>query len=323
MAQKNSELTQSQKKKLQETSAAGTPGQSHKKKPQKKKYSALLSLFVVCLVFGGSIFYLFQGVNQSKDIPISEFVQSYKTGKYSIVEVRDSTIIGTVARSEGTSTTPQFDFSAIAKEVPVTETATLPVQDSLKDIGIDINAPLNAVKIIDTSSMHFWADLAPTIIGTLLFIGIFILLMGRMMAGSGGGPMGFVKNKAKRYEPAKGKIMFTDVAGSAEEKQDLQEFVDFLKNPNKYKKLGAKIPRGVLMVGPPGTGKTLLARAVAGESNVPFYSISGSEFVEMFVGVGAARVRDLFAEAKAHAPAIIFIDEIDAIGKKRSTGFGG
>ncbi len=323
MAQKNSLLTQTQKKKSQETSAAGTPGQSHKKKPQKKKYSALLSLLVVSLIFWGSVFYLFQGVSPSKDIAISEFVQSYKAGKYSIVEIRDSTIIGTVAGSEAPTTAPQFDFSAIAKESSVTEKATLPVQDSLKDIGVDINAPLNTVKIIDTSSMHFWADLAPTIIGTLLFIGIFILLMGRMMSGSGGGPMGFVKNKAKRYEPVKDKIMFTDVAGSAEEKQDLQEFVDFLKNPNKYKKLGAKIPRWVLMVGPPGTGKTLLARAVAGESNVPFYSISGSEFVEMFVGVGAARVRDLFAEAKTHAPSIIFIDEIDAIGKKRSTGFGG
>jgi cell division protease FtsH len=322
MAQKNSLLTQAQKKKSQETSAAGTPGQSHKKKPQKKKYSALLSLLIVSLIFGGSVFYLFQGVSQSKDVAISEFVQSYKAGKYSIVEVRDSTVIGTIAGSE-TPTTPQFDLTWIAKENSVTEKATLPVQDSLKDIGIDIDVPLNTVKIIDTSSMHFWADLAPTIVGTLLFLGIFILLMGRMMAGSGGGPMSFVKNKSKRYEPAKGKIMFTDVAGSAEEKQDLQEFVDFLKNPNKYKKLGAKIPRGVLMVGPPGTGKTLLARAVAGESNVPFYSISGSEFVEMFVGVGAARVRDLFAEAKANSPAIIFIDEIDAIGKKRSTGFGG
>jgi len=243
MAQKNSELTQSQKKKSQETSAAGTPGQSHKKKPQKKKYSALLTLLVVSLIFGGSVFYLFQGVNQSKDIAISEFVQSYKAGKYSIVEIRDSTIIGTIAGSEAPTTTPQFDFSAIAQDSSVTEKATLPVQDSLKDIGVDINAPLNTVKIIDTSSMHFWADLVPTIIGTLLFLGIFILLMGRMMAGSGGGPMGFVKNKAKRYEPAKDKIMFTDVAGSAEEKQDLQEFVDFLKNPNKYKKLGAKIPR--------------------------------------------------------------------------------
>lgn len=135
--------------------------------------------------------------------------------------------------------------------------------------------------------------------------------------------MGFVKNKAKRYEPAKGKILFTDVAGSAEEKQDLQEFVDFLKTPGKYKKLGAKIPRGVLMVGPPGTGKTLLARAVAGEAGVPFFSISGSEFVEMFVGVGASRVRDLFSKAKKNAPCIIFIDEIDAVGRKRGSGMGG
>lgn len=317
MAQKNSELTQSQKKKYAETSAAGTPGQSHKKKPEKKKYSALLTLLVISLIFGGSIFYLFQGLDQTKDVPISEFVQSYKSGKYSVVEIRDLTVIGTLTGAPE-NTQPQFDFS-VNQDSPNQETATLPAQDSLKDIGIDINAPLNTVKIIDTTSMHFWADLAPTLIGTLLFLGLFILLMTRMMAGSGGGPMGFVKNKAKRYEPAKGKILFTDVAGSAEEKQDLQEFVDFLKNPGKYKKLGAKIPRGVLMVGPPGTGKTLLARAVAGESNVPFFSISGSEFVEMFVGVGAARVRDLFAEAKSHAPSIIFIDEIDAIGKKRST----
>jgi cell division protease FtsH len=126
------------------------------------------------------------------------------------------------------------------------------------------------------------------------------------------------------YDPEKDeKITFKDVAGAEEEKEDLAEVVDFLKNPKKYKDLGAKIPRGILMVGPPGTGKTLLARAVAGESNVPFFSISGSEFVEMFVGVGAARVRDLFKEAKEHAPSIIFIDEVDAIGKKRSPGIGG
>lgn len=126
------------------------------------------------------------------------------------------------------------------------------------------------------------------------------------------------------YDPEKDeKVLFSDVAGAEEEKEDLMEVVDFLKNPKKYRDLGAKIPRGILMVGPPGTGKTLLARAVAGESNVPFFSISGSEFVEMFVGVGAARVRDLFKEAKEHAPSIIFIDEVDAIGKKRSPGIGG
>jgi cell division protease FtsH len=145
-----------------------------------------------------------------------------------------------------------------------------------------------------------------------------------MSGGGMGGPMAFIKSRAKMYDPELDEVVtFADVAGSDEEKSDLEEVVDFLKNPAKYKDLGAKIPRGILMVGPPGTGKTLLARAVAGESEVPFFSISGSEFVEMFVGVGAARVRDLFREAREHAPSIIFIDEIDAIGKKRSPGIGG
>lgn len=139
-----------------------------------------------------------------------------------------------------------------------------------------------------------------------------------------GGPMAFIRSRARVYDPETDeKITFAQVAGADEEKSDLEEVVDFLKNPKKYKDLGAKIPRGILLQGPPGTGKTLLARAVAGESNVPFFSISGSEFVEMFVGVGAARVRDLFKEAREKAPSIIFIDEIDAIGKRRSPGIGG
>lgn len=136
--------------------------------------------------------------------------------------------------------------------------------------------------------------------------------------------MAFIRSRARVYDPETDeKITFAQVAGAEEEKSDLEEVVDFLKNPKKYKDLGAKIPRGILLQGPPGTGKTLLARAVAGESNVPFFSISGSEFVEMFVGVGAARVRDLFKEAREKAPSIIFIDEIDAIGKRRSPGIGG
>lgn len=165
MAQKNSDFTQSQKKKYGETSAAGTPGQSHKKKPDKKKYSALVSLLVISLIFGGSIFYLFQGFNQSKDVPISEFVQSYKAGKYSTVEIRDFSIIGTLVDTANPTGAEKMDFVSLS-ESPTTqkEIATLPAQDSLKDIGIDINAPLNTVKIVDTSSMHFWADLAPTII---------------------------------------------------------------------------------------------------------------------------------------------------------------
>ncbi len=181
MAYKKTDLTQSQKKKLSETSSAGTPGQSGgKKKPEKKKYSALLTLLIICLIFGGSIFYLAQGFDTSKEVPISEFVQSYKTSKYSKVEVKDQTVIGTLAGQQEPSAPVGFDF---ANTAPLnTETSTLPAHDTLSDIGIDIDAPVNSsIKIIDTTSMHFWADLAPTIIGTVLFIGIFILLMGKMM----------------------------------------------------------------------------------------------------------------------------------------------
>jgi len=138
-----------------------------------------------------------------------------------------------------------------------------------------------------------------------------------------GGPMAFGKSKAKLMEGGKVSTTFKDVAGCEEAKQDVQELVDFLKDPTKFQKLGGKIPRGVLMVGPPGTGKTLLARAVAGEAKVPFFSISGSDFVEMFVGVGASRVRDMFDQAKKHAPCIVFIDEIDAVGRHRGAGLGG
>jgi len=156
----------------------------------------------VSLIFGGSIFYIAEGFDSSKEVPISEFVQAYKASKYSKIEVKDQTVIGTINDPNTPLKSVGFDF---ADTVPVnTETSTLPANDTLHDIGIDINAPINSsIKIVDTSSMHFWADLAPTIIGTVLFVGIFILLMGKMMGGSGGGPMSFVKNKAKRYEPTK------------------------------------------------------------------------------------------------------------------------
>ena len=138
-----------------------------------------------------------------------------------------------------------------------------------------------------------------------------------------GGPMSFGRSKAKLMEGGKVKTTFKDVAGCEEAKQDVQELVDFLKDPTKFQKLGGKIPRGVLMVGPPGTGKTLIARAVAGEAKVPFFTISGSDFVEMFVGVGASRVRDMFDQAKKQSPCIVFIDEIDAVGRHRGAGLGG
>ncbi len=147
--------------------------------------------------------------------------------------------------------------------------------------------------------------------------------MSQSQGGGGGKVMSFGKSKAKLYNDDKKKVRFTDVAGADEEKQELVEVVEFLKDPRKFADLGARIPKGVLLVGPPGTGKTLLARAVAGEAGVPFFSISGSDFVEMFVGVGASRVRDLFENAKKNAPCIIFIDEIDAVGRQRGAGMGG
>ena len=156
----------------------------------------------------------------------------------------------------------------------------------------------------------------------IAFIGIWIF-MSRQMQGAGGKAMGFGKSKAKLLTEAHGRVTFEDVAGVDEAKDDLQEIVEFLRDPQKFQRLGGRIPRGVLLVGPPGTGKTLLARAIAGEANVPFFTISGSDFVEMFVGVGASRVRDMFEQAKKNAPCIIFIDEIDAVGRHRGAGLGG
>ena len=165
-------------------------------------------------------------------------------------------------------------------------------------------------------------NLAIILVPVVLIIGFFMFMM-RQAQGQNNQALGFGKSKAKLYGADKEKVVFDDIAGNDSAKQDLEEVVDFLKHPKKYKDVGAKIPKGVLLVGHPGTGKTMLARAVAGEANVPFFSISGSEFVEMFVGVGASRVRDLFQKAKKNAPAIIFIDEIDAVGRRRGSGMGG
>ncbi|MDF1769315.1 FtsH/Yme1/Tma family ATP-dependent metallopeptidase, partial [Maricaulis sp.] len=157
----------------------------------------------------------------------------------------------------------------------------------------------------------------------LLLIGVWIFFMRQMQGGGRGGAMGFGKSKARLLTEHHGRKTFDDVAGVDEAKDELQEVVEFLKDPSKFQRLGGKIPKGALLVGPPGTGKTLLARAVAGEANVPFFTISGSDFVEMFVGVGASRVRDMFEQAKKNAPCIIFIDEIDAVGRSRGAGLGG
>jgi len=193
-------------------------------------------------------------------------------------------------------------------------------------VGEQIEKQTNEGKLIiqtpEPSSYPWWISVLPTLIMIIIMIGFWIMMF-RQAGGSGKGTMNFGKSKARIHVPDKNGVTFNDVAGADAEKAELEEVVEFLKSPEKFNALGAKIPRGMLLVGPPGTGKTLLAKAVAGEAGVPFFSISGSDFVEMFVGVGASRVRDLFEQAKKAAPSIIFIDEIDAVGRQRGAGLGG
>jgi cell division protease FtsH len=203
-----------------------------------------------------------------------------------------------------------------------------PTEKSFKEAGSSIyeqglkNRNVEVDVKDDSSGSGFWLNLASGVIPVIL-ISIVLFFILRSAQGQGNQALSFGKSRARLYGNEKDKITFKDIAGSDEAKIDLQEVVEFLKFPKKFESVGAKIPKGVLLVGPPGTGKTMLARAVAGEANAPFFSISGSEFVEMFVGVGASRVRDLFAKAKKNAPCIIFIDEIDAVGRKRGSGMGG
>ena len=202
-----------------------------------------------------------------------------------------------------------------------------PTEKSIKESGTIYEQGLEKgkveVKVAEPDkSSDVWWNLAIMLVPTIAIIGFFVFMM-RQAGGQNSQAMSFGNSKAKLYGEDKKKIKFEDIAGNENAKQDLYEIVDFLKDPKKYQKMGAKIPSGVLMVGHPGTGKTMLARAVAGEAKVPFFSISGSEFMEMFVGVGASRVRDLFNKAKKNAPSIIFIDEIDAVGRKRGSGMGG
>ena len=221
------------------------------------------------------------------------------------------------------------------KEVPTGTITADYGSDNYKNCEVtDVNQAISDIKKADSSlankitikPIDHSGDMISNLIGVVLPIGVVVFFMVMMMKQNGGGGgkmMDFGKSRAKLANPNAKKVTFNDVAGLSEEKEELEEVVEFLKNPGRFIKIGARIPKGVLLVGPPGTGKTLLAKAVAGEANVPFFSISGSDFVEMFVGVGAARVRDLFAEAKKHSPCIVFIDEIDAVARRRGSGLGG
>ena len=198
--------------------------------------------------------------------------------------------------------------------------ATVRPEDAeITDLLIDADVPVEALSQETSVFQSFLLSILPF----LLLIGVWVYFMNRMQGGGKGGAMGFGKSRAKLLTEKHGRVTFDDVAGIDEAKEELEEIVEFLRNPQKFSRLGGKIPKGALLVGPPGTGKTLLARAIAGEAGVPFFTISGSDFVEMFVGVGASRVRDMFEQAKKNAPCIVFIDEIDAVGRSRGAGYGG
>ena len=269
-----------------------------------KNVSKNVILWVIIGLLLIVLFNLFQGTSPSKNsskISFSDFLAATETGNVSEVNISGNSVTGFL--NDGRA------FSTYAPNYPN-------LVDKLNDTGVKISAEPSE------RSMHPLLSVLLSWFPMLLLIGVWIFFMRQMQSG-GGKAMGFGKSKAKLLNEAVGKVTFDDVAGIDEAKQELEEVVEFLKDPQKFSRLGGKIPRGALLVGPPGTGKTLLARAIAGEANVPFFSISGSDFVEMFVGVGASRVRDMFDQGKKNAPCIVFIDEIDAVGRHRGAGLGG
>lgn len=275
-------------------------------KPNQPSKAMRLTIFWVVIITVGVLLWAFYAPQQSlKDVAFSDVVNRANSGQISKIEIQGDQL----------TVTPKDQNQP-------TERSYKEAGSSIYEQGLnkDASVEISVKKESDTGSI-LW-NLASIFVPVLLFGGFFFLMF-RQAQGQNNQAMGFGRSKARLYGNEKEKVVFKDIAGNDEAKQDLVEVVDFLKHPKKFRDLGAKIPKGVLLVGPPGTGKTMLARAVAGEANVPFFSISGSEFVEMFVGVGASRVRDLFAKAKKNAPCIIFIDEIDAVGRRRGSGMGG
>ncbi|WP_334331740.1 MULTISPECIES: ATP-dependent zinc metalloprotease FtsH [unclassified Companilactobacillus] len=290
-------------------------------------------LFVV-LVLAASWFAGGQSSDQSKTLSQDQFISQLKQGKVKSFKLEPIggayQVTGEYKKAQKADTTRSVSLfsrgqSTGSSEVTSFSSTVLPNNDTLKRINNAATAKGVKTTAAPKSQSGQWISLILTVIVPFaLFFFIIFAMMGR--GGQGGGAnrvMNFGKSKVKPEDPKKNKVRFSDVAGAEEEKQELVEVVEFLKDPRKFVSLGARIPAGVLLEGPPGTGKTLLAKAVAGEAKVPFYSISGSDFVEMFVGVGASRVRDLFENAKKDAPSIIFIDEIDAVGRQRGSGTGG
>lgn len=283
------------------------------KKNNKTLFKAILPWIVVLLLLS-SLFPFLMKNGGSKELTYSQFMTVVKDKKITNVTVTPNSY---VAKVEGS-------YKKNSKGGKVNFTTIVPKTDKELDSLVQILEDKNVkVKVTDANSDNMIWNIVGSILPYVLLLGGMVWVFKSFGGAAGGNNKAFEFGNSRAKLERNSKTRFTDVAGADEEKEELTELVAFLKNPKKFTEMGAKIPRGVLLVGPPGTGKTLLARAVAGEANVPFYSISGSEFVEMFVGVGAGRVRDMFKKAKENAPCIIFIDEIDAVGRQRGTGVGG
>lgn len=262
-----------------------------------------IAFWVVLFLLILALFNLFSGGQStmaSNEVAYSDFVRQVENRDITTAEIDGERVVfrGAVNGAQYTIVPPGTDVTEI-----------------LIDNGVSFSA--------EPQEQSGFATILMTFLPFIILIGVWIYFMNRMQGGGRGGAMGFGKSRAKLLTEKQGRVTFDDVAGIDEAKDELEEIVEFLRNPQKFSRLGGKIPKGALLVGPPGTGKTLLARAIAGEAGVPFFTISGSDFVEMFVGVGASRVRDMFEQAKKNAPCIVFIDEIDAVGRSRGVGYGG
>ena len=260
---------------------------------------AAVWLVIALVLF--TVFKQFDKPRVQEGVSYSQFMDDAKSGKVKTVTVQGRNL--TVTPADG-------------QKYQIVSPGDIWMVGDLMKYGVQVSGKADDEPNALVSALYY---LGPTI----LIIGFWFFMMRQMQGGGKGGAFSFGKSRARLIDENNNAINFTDVAGCDEAKEEVSELVDFLRDPQKFQKLGGRIPRGVLLVGPPGTGKTLLARAIAGEAKVPFFSISGSDFVEMFVGVGAARVRDMFEQAKKHAPCIVFIDEIDAVGRHRGAGMGG
>lgn len=276
------------------------------------KYLKMIGFYlVILLIIIVAVTFLNPMQSDVKTLTYSELLSNLDQKQVSEIEINQSSVKGKLANGDS--------FEAIVPQYLIDEQISDYITGN-PDQNIEKNPNMNVTVAKPQDS--WWISLIPSAVIIILMV-VFFMMFANQSGGGGGKVMSFGKSKARMHTDADKKVTFANVAGADEEKEELEEIVDFLKSPERYNKLGARIPKGVLLVGPPGTGKTLLARAVAGEAGVPFYIISGSDFVEMFVGVGASRVRDLFETAKKSAPCIIFIDEIDAVGRHRGAGLGG